>query len=58
MYTEATRTEAVNVSNESIYYPNEELDTHLGRYSPLQKNFKLSSVRETLTVGAPDGTGG
>ena len=42
--SESTRTEAVEGSNESSEHPDEELHPHLQKYSPLQKNFKTSSV--------------
>ena len=43
--SESTRTEAVDGSNESSEHPDEELHPHLQKYSPLQKNFKSSSVK-------------
>ena len=42
--SESTRTEVVDGSNESLGHPDEELHPHLRKYSPLQKNFKKSSV--------------
>ena len=40
----STRTEVVDGSNESLEHADEDLDTLLRKYSPLQKIFKKSSV--------------
>ena len=40
----STRTQVVDGSNESLEHADEDLDTLLRKYSPLQKIFKKSSV--------------
>ena len=42
---ESTRTQVVDGSNESLEHADEDLDTLLRKYSPLQKIFKKSSVQ-------------
>ena len=44
----STRTEVVDGSNESLEHADEDLDTLLWKYSPLQKIFKKSSVNQVL----------
>ena len=41
----STRTQVVDGSNESLEHADEDLDTLLQKYSPLQKIFKKSSVQ-------------
>ena len=41
----STRTEVVDGSNESLEHADEDLDTLLRKYSPLQKIFKKSSAQ-------------
>ena len=46
----STRTQVVDGSNESLEHADEDLDTLLRKYSPLQKIFKKSSVIRILKV--------
>ena len=48
----STRTQVVDGSNESLEHADEDLDTLLRKYSPLQKIFKKSSVR-IISLYAP-----
>ena len=43
------RTEVVDGSNDSLSHADEELHNHLRKYLPLQKSFKMSSVRHLIS---------